>query len=109
MKQSKDQQGSTMDKSACFCGECTYLTLLYQNIDEIHGLGGTVSMATSGAVSVEGGNFKIFENFVNKSGAKLYLNSTVSLRGPPFSTPSNILSGTKHHAQVGVFAQLDSP
>ncbi|KAF8349812.1 Prenylcysteine lyase-domain-containing protein [Amanita rubescens] len=49
-----------------------------QNIDNIHALGGTVSMATAGATSVEGGNYKIFENFVNKSGAKLFLNTSVT-------------------------------
>lgn len=43
-------------------------------------------MATDNAVGVQGGNFKIFENFVNRSGAKLFLNTTVSLRAPSFST-----------------------
>jgi prenylcysteine oxidase/farnesylcysteine lyase len=61
------------------------MTVTAQNIDKIHALGGTVSMATAGATSVEGGNYKIFENFVNKSGAKLFLNTSVSLRDYSFS------------------------
>lgn len=62
------------------------MTVTSQNIDKMHALGGTVSMATSGAASVEGGNYRIFENFVNKSGAKLFLNTSVSLRDYSFST-----------------------
>ena len=40
-----------------------------------------VSMATSGAGAVQGGNRQIFEQFVYRSGAKLLLNTTVSLFG----------------------------
>ncbi|KAF8634484.1 hypothetical protein AX15_000922 [Amanita polypyramis BW_CC] len=49
-----------------------------QNIDKLHALEGVVSMATSGARSVQGGNYQIFENFVNKSGSELFLNTTVT-------------------------------
>ncbi|KZT42779.1 hypothetical protein SISSUDRAFT_846389 [Sistotremastrum suecicum HHB10207 ss-3] len=49
-----------------------------QNADDITALGGTVSMAASGASSVKGGNFQIFENFVSRSGANLFLNTPVT-------------------------------
>jgi len=34
-------------------------------------------MATDGAVSVEGGDFQIFEEFLNRSGAKVHLGTKV--------------------------------
>jgi prenylcysteine oxidase/farnesylcysteine lyase len=40
---------------------------------KIHGLGALVSMAASGASAVKGGNRKIFENFVGRSGSTLKL------------------------------------
>lgn len=49
-----------------------------QNVDEIHALMGSVSMATDGAVGVEGGNYKIFENFLKSSGASVHLNTKVT-------------------------------
>ena len=50
-----------------------------QNLDEIHALEGTVSMAASGASSVKGGNFQIFKHFLGHSGANVFLNSSVGL------------------------------
>lgn len=38
---------------------------------------GTVSMATDGAVGIEGGNFQVFENFLKRSGAGVHLNTKV--------------------------------
>lgn len=49
-----------------------------QNVNDIHALEGMASMAASGAAAVQGGNRQIFEQFVNRSGAKLLLNTTVS-------------------------------
>ncbi|PFH54745.1 hypothetical protein AMATHDRAFT_72501 [Amanita thiersii Skay4041] len=49
-----------------------------QNIDGIHALEGLCSMATGGATGVKGGNFKIFEEFVTRSGANLLLNTAVT-------------------------------
>ncbi|GAA6009828.1 hypothetical protein JCM11491_000830 [Sporobolomyces phaffii] len=46
-------------------------------IDEIHGLGGLVSLAANGAVSVKGGNRQIFEQFVVNSEANLRLGTKV--------------------------------
>ncbi|KAH7910709.1 FAD/NAD(P)-binding domain-containing protein [Hygrophoropsis aurantiaca] len=48
-----------------------------QNIDEIHALEGACSMAASGASGVSSGNYHIFEHFLEKSGAKVYLNTNV--------------------------------
>lgn len=69
-----------------------------QNIDDIHAVGALVSMAANGAYGVKGGNFKIFERFIDASKAKLHLNSTVSFKlsrcremnsslDQPFGTP----------------------
>ncbi|KZS96897.1 FAD/NAD(P)-binding domain-containing protein, partial [Sistotremastrum niveocremeum HHB9708] len=49
-----------------------------QNADEINGLGGAVSMAADDASGVEGGNYQIFENFVNRSGATIFLNTPIT-------------------------------
>jgi len=49
-----------------------------QNTDEINGLSAAVSMATSGASEIEGGNYQIFEQFLNHSSATVYLNTKVS-------------------------------
>ena len=57
-----------------------------QNLDEIHALEGTVSMAASGASSVKGGNFQIFKHFLGQSGANVFLNTSV---GPQFSPPGH--------------------
>ncbi|KAL5535268.1 hypothetical protein ACEPAF_3362 [Sanghuangporus sanghuang] len=48
-----------------------------QNLDEIHALEGSVSMAASGASSVKGGNFQIFKHFLGHSGANVFLNTSV--------------------------------
>ncbi|KAG9104026.1 hypothetical protein FRC06_006106 [Ceratobasidium sp. 370] len=52
-----------------------------QNVDNIHALEGTVSMAANGAQSVAGGNWQVFERWVKESGAKVKLDTVVqSLR-----------------------------
>jgi len=51
---------------------------LYQNVDFIHALEGACSLAGTGASGIAGGNFQIFENFLNRSGANVYLNTPVS-------------------------------
>ncbi|KAF8531007.1 Prenylcysteine lyase [Gautieria morchelliformis] len=48
-----------------------------QNIDQIHALEGLVSQAANGASGVQGGNYKIFEQFLAHSSAKVHLNTTV--------------------------------
>ena len=37
-----------------------------------------VSIAASGAASIKGGNWQIFENFVHRSGARVFLNTNVT-------------------------------
>ncbi|EJT97077.1 FAD/NADP-binding domain-containing protein [Dacryopinax primogenitus] len=49
-----------------------------QSLDEIHALGALVSMAASGAHSVQGGNWQVFSHMLRESGAKMKLNTTVS-------------------------------
>lgn len=48
-----------------------------QDADEIHALEGACSMAATGASSIKGGNFKIFEQFILRSKANLFLSDTV--------------------------------
>ena len=48
-----------------------------QNLDEIHALEGMCSMAASGASSVKGGNFQLFQHFLARSGANVHLNTQV--------------------------------
>lgn len=49
-----------------------------QNIDTIHGLESMVCMATDGAMSIQGGNWQIFDGMLKASGAKVLLNTSVS-------------------------------
>jgi prenylcysteine oxidase/farnesylcysteine lyase len=51
-------------------------------MDQIHGLGAGVSMATSGAHSIKGGNWRIFKEMLDESKAGVYLNTTVSYISP---------------------------
>ncbi|KAF4508475.1 hypothetical protein G6O67_004846 [Ophiocordyceps sinensis] len=48
------------------------------NLAYIHGLEAMVSFATEGAVAVSGGNWQIFDNMVQSSGAALYRNTSVT-------------------------------
>ncbi len=55
------------------------MLIRFQDVDQIHALEGMVSLSATGASSVKGGNWQIFENFIAASEARLYLNTTVSL------------------------------
>ena len=48
-----------------------------QNLDTIHGLETMVCMATDGAMSVQGGNWRIFANMVVASNAEVKLDTSV--------------------------------
>jgi prenylcysteine oxidase/farnesylcysteine lyase len=48
-----------------------------QDVDKIHALEGACSMAATGATSIQGGNFQIFEQFLLRSKAHLFLSTTV--------------------------------
>jgi prenylcysteine oxidase/farnesylcysteine lyase len=48
-----------------------------QNLAHIHGLEAMVCMATEGAMAVEGGNWRIFDNMIASSKAELHLSSGV--------------------------------
>ena len=47
-------------------------------MDDIHGLGGVVSMAANGASGVAAGNLRIFEHFLKNSSANVFLDTNVS-------------------------------
>ncbi|CAG8275289.1 unnamed protein product [Penicillium salamii] len=49
-----------------------------QNLQLIHGLESIVCMATDGAVSIEGGNWRIFDGALAASAADIKLNTTVT-------------------------------
>jgi prenylcysteine oxidase / farnesylcysteine lyase len=49
-----------------------------QNLGIIHGLETMVCMAIEGAMSIQGGNWQIFHNFINASGADIRLNTAVT-------------------------------
>ena len=49
-----------------------------QNLDQIHGLESMVCMSTDGAMSVQGGNWQIFDNMLRASHANLLLNTSVT-------------------------------
>ena len=51
-------------------------------MDQIHSLGAGVSMAASGAHSIQGGNWRIFKKMLDESKAGVYLNTTVSFTWP---------------------------
>ena len=48
-----------------------------QNVDKIHALEGACSMAATGASAIKGGNYQIFEQFLLRSKANLFLNTAV--------------------------------
>ncbi|KAL0066558.1 hypothetical protein AAF712_006361 [Marasmius tenuissimus] len=75
-----------------------------QNVDKIHGLEGAVSLAPDGAAQVKGGNFQIFEKFLNYSHAKVYLDTTVTSIVPKSSSwVVNSDKGSKQYKGV-IFA-----
>lgn len=49
-----------------------------QNVNSIHALEGLCSLAAAGASSVKGGNYQIFEQFLERSGASVHLNTTTT-------------------------------
>ncbi|KAL8674292.1 MAG: hypothetical protein Q9168_001285 [Polycauliona sp. 1 TL-2023] len=49
-----------------------------QNLDQLHGLETMVCMAAEGGMSIQGGNWQIFDSMIKDSGATLLLNTTVN-------------------------------
>lgn len=49
-----------------------------QNLNDFHGLETMVCMSTEGAMSIDGGNWQIFDQMVKKSGAKVKYNTSVT-------------------------------
>ncbi|KAH9982199.1 Prenylcysteine lyase-domain-containing protein [Lactifluus volemus] len=48
-----------------------------QNVDSLHGLEAACSLAASGGKTVKGGNWQIFDQFVKRSGARVFLKTEV--------------------------------
>ncbi|KAL7412229.1 Prenylcysteine lyase-domain-containing protein [Mrakia frigida] len=53
-----------------------------QDVTQLHALVGMVSLAATGASSVQGGNWKIFRSFIERSKAKLHLETEVTSISP---------------------------
>ncbi|KAG2023145.1 hypothetical protein CC2G_000832 [Coprinopsis cinerea AmutBmut pab1-1] len=58
--------------------EAATLVNYAQDADAIHALEGACSMAASSAAGIDGGNYLLFEQFLNRSGANVYLNTPVT-------------------------------
>ncbi|PPQ71842.1 hypothetical protein CVT25_006360 [Psilocybe cyanescens] len=83
-----------------------------QNVDYIHALEGACAMAGTGASGIVGGNFQVFEKFLNYSGANVHLNTSVSSILPS-SSSSQLWSvksgrGIVHYQAVIVAAPFQS-
>ncbi|KAH9926192.1 uncharacterized protein B0H18DRAFT_1006933 [Fomitopsis serialis] len=80
-----------------------------QNVDSIHALEGLCSLAATGASSVKGGNFQIFEQFLERSGASVHLNTTVISR----AYRAVVLAAPLHQAAIYIsppgFAEIPPP
>lgn len=94
-----------------------------QNADEMHALEGTVSLAASGATSIQGGNFQLFEGFLNRSGANVHLRTPVtsirknSGKSRPWTVESSegtvnydaiILAAPYHSSKIAIPSSLSS-
>jgi hypothetical protein len=50
-----------------------------QSVDDLHATGAICSLAAEGGVSVKGGNWQIYEQFVERSAARVFLKTEVNL------------------------------
>jgi hypothetical protein len=83
------------------------LTAQYgRNMDQIHGLGAGVSMATSGAHAIEGGNWRIFNAMLELSKAGVYLNTTVSPVSDQIVRQTDRLGDRHHLSRIGGAAKV---
>ncbi|KAK5093998.1 hypothetical protein LTR70_008425 [Exophiala xenobiotica] len=67
-----------------------------QNLNDFHGLETMVCMSTEGAMSIEGGNWQIFNQMVQRSGAKIKYNTTVTSIASSSESP-NQKPAVHHH------------
>ncbi|KAL0580679.1 hypothetical protein V5O48_001320 [Marasmius crinis-equi] len=78
-----------------------------QNVDKIHALEGACSLAATGAAQVKGGNWQIFQNFLNYSQATVFLNTKVtSITSKSSSWIVNSDKGSKRYRGVILAAPL---
>ncbi|CAI2183377.1 9495_t:CDS:2 [Funneliformis geosporum] len=66
-----------------------------QNLAEMHALGAFISLAPQGAKSIKGGNFQLFEKFIEHSGANLKLNTRIT-KVTRLPTPKGIKNDVKY-------------
>ena len=60
--------------------DCSFqLNLVMQNVDDLHTTVAICSLLADSGLSVKGGNWQIFEQFVERSGARVFLQTEVSL------------------------------
>ncbi|CAG8542970.1 22747_t:CDS:2 [Cetraspora pellucida] len=70
-----------------------------QNLGEIHAMGAFISLAPTGAKSIKGGNYKLFEKFIENSGATLNLNTKV-VKVTKFRTTNGAEESEKYMVQT---------
>ncbi|KAL4921843.1 hypothetical protein BDW62DRAFT_97478 [Aspergillus aurantiobrunneus] len=75
-----------------------------QNLPLIHGLESMVCMATDGAVSVEGGNWQIFDGMLKSAQANVRLNQTVTSIN---RSKDNTVTISSNHEQTKQKADFD--
>ncbi|KAJ9649217.1 hypothetical protein H2198_010872 [Neophaeococcomyces mojaviensis] len=66
-----------------------------QNLPDFHGLETLVCMSTDGAMSIEGGNWQIFDQMIKHSQAKLRLNSTVTAVNTTTGSPTLTITNSE--------------
>lgn len=70
-----------------------------QNLCEIHALGAFISLAPTGAKSIKGGNYRLFEKFIEHSGATLKLDTKV-VKITKLSTINGVEESVKYKVQT---------
>lgn len=73
-----------------------------QDSDQIHALEGACSLAATGATAIKGGNWQVFEQFLKRSQANVFLNTTVGILyccAPIFINQVSILVGLEYQAE----------
>lgn len=91
-----------------------------QNVDAIHGLEGACSMAAEDASGIAGGNFQLFEQFLKRSGANIFLNTpvqSITPKGHQWNVKSSqgsktykavVLAAPFHQTGISIPAELEA-
>ncbi|CAH1767296.1 13794_t:CDS:2, partial [Entrophospora sp. SA101] len=81
-----------------------------QNISDIHAIGTFISLAPQGAKGIKGGNFLLFEKFIENSGANLQLNSKViKIKKLPEKSSIDTIDSSKYlvYTKSGTIEEYD--